>query len=826
MAHSNSGMRGSLKYAGLLAAVGIVMAGGMLPARAVEGPSLGAARSFAILGASTVESTGLTSITGDVGVSPGTVITGFPPGVVSDGALHAGDATAATAHSDAAIAYAFLAGMATIPANELTGVDLGGKTLQPGVYYFTTSAQLTGTLTLDAMGDSAAVFVFKIGSTLTTASGSFVKVINGGADYDESKVFWQVGSSATLGSGTAFTGNILAYASITITSGSSMKGNALAMVGKVTLDANVVTSPALVAPGPAIIAPTNLTAVLNGSPVVPDADLSWKDASTNETEFRVYRREGAGPAWVQIATVASTSTAGTGGVKTYTDTGLDRMKIYTYRVTAFATPVGESLPSNEALVDTGIFLPINLTAVLDGSPILPAADLSWNDASDNETEFRVYRRDGAGPDWVRIATVPSTTSAGIGGVKTYSDSGLDRMMIYTYRVTAFGAAVGESLPSNEALVDTGVYLPINLTAVLNGSPVSPTADLSWNDASDNETEFRVYRRDGAGPDWVRIATVPSTTSAGIGGVKTYSDSGLDRMMIYTYRVTAFGAAVGESLPSNEALVDTGLYVPIVLTAVLSGPSSSPGSDLAWTDVNDDETEFRVYRRDGDSPDFVLVGTVPSTDTAGTGGEVTFHDPVLDPLTTFTYRVAAYSPAGGESAYSNEVLVSTSYGPAVRWLDVHLGRSRSVIRNRPRERADRIFLRGSYVVIDVDSEVPSVLPTDAEDPRSNGIAIQIRAPGNMFLLTIPADDAGWKVSKKGVYRWKSAAGSGSPVSRFRLDTRKSEFQLNARKLDFPSIPVNDIIVSLTSYGATGSDARVWEVRLKQPKGSGQRFTLPK
>jgi len=551
--------------------------------------------------------------------------------------------------------------------------------------------------------------------------------------------------------------------------------------------------------------PINLTAVLAGSPVLPAADLRWNDASDNETEFRVYRRVNAGP-WVMIEKVASTTTVAVGGVKTWLDEGLERDTTYTYRVTAFSVADGESLPSNEALVNTGVFLPINLTAELDASSVVPAADLAWNDASDNETEFNVYRRTGAGPAWVLVATVPSTTTAGIGGEKTYKDTGLDDAMIYTYRVTASNASDDESIPSNEAMVDTGAYLPIVLTAVLDGFPVVPAADLTWNDATDNETEFRVYRRDGAGPAFVQVATVPTTGSGSVGGVMTWQDPSLDRMQVYTYRVTAFSAAIGESFPSNEAMVDTGLFAPIELTGELSGSVATPGTDLSWTDVSDNETEFRVYRRDGDAAAFVLIATVPSDDVSGTGGEVTYNDPILDYLTTFTYRVTAVSAAGGESAPSNEVLVSTTYGPPVRWLDVHLGRRRSLIKDAKRPGADRIKVTGSYVVMDIDSEVPTVIH-DA-DPRTLGITIQARAPGNLTMLVIPANDPRWRASKRGLYRLTAKDVAGGPVSKVRIDTRKSEITWTSRRIDFGSQPSNPITISLSSQGATGSELLTW------------------
>ncbi len=203
---------------------------------------LGAASSFAVLGSSTVTNTGATVINGNAGVSPGTAMTGFlqAPGPVTflSGKIHAGDALAAQAHSAAVTAYNVLAG--EVWNVDLTGQDLGGLTLRPGVYRFSSSAQLTGTLTLDAQGNSGSVFIFKIGSTLTTASNSFVRVINGGQS-NGSKVYWAVGSSATLGTGTQFVGNILAVASITLTTGVSMSGSALALNGAVTMDTDNVS---------------------------------------------------------------------------------------------------------------------------------------------------------------------------------------------------------------------------------------------------------------------------------------------------------------------------------------------------------------------------------------------------------------------------------------------------------------------------------------------------------------------------------------------------------------------------------------------------------
>jgi len=208
-------------------------------AGAQSAPPLASAQSFAVLGASTVTNTGPTIITGDLGVSPGTSITGFPPGTVTGGSIHAGDATAVAAQADAHTAYAAL--VAEPCGTNLSGQTLGTSpaavTLSPGVYCFNSSAQLTGTLTLNGNG----VYVFQMGSTLTTASNSSVVLANGAT---AGNVFWQVGSSATLGTNTVFVGSLLALISDTVTTGTSVAGRVFALTGAVTLDSNAIAAAA------------------------------------------------------------------------------------------------------------------------------------------------------------------------------------------------------------------------------------------------------------------------------------------------------------------------------------------------------------------------------------------------------------------------------------------------------------------------------------------------------------------------------------------------------------------------------------------------------
>ncbi len=208
--------------------------------------TLNTADSFAVLGGAAVTNTGTTTINGNVGVSPGSSLTGgglCPAAGCFDqtGGTIASASVAGQAQTDATNAYNTLALLPSPLSNHLTGTDLGGLTLTPGVYSFTSSAQLTGTLTLNAEGNPNAVWIFEIGSTLTTASGSSVVIENETSSGDNG-LFWLVGSEATLGTTTSFLGNILASASITFDTGATDDcGRALAETGAVTLDTNTIS---------------------------------------------------------------------------------------------------------------------------------------------------------------------------------------------------------------------------------------------------------------------------------------------------------------------------------------------------------------------------------------------------------------------------------------------------------------------------------------------------------------------------------------------------------------------------------------------------------
>jgi hypothetical protein len=223
-----------------------------LPGAAQAAPvNLATVSPFVVLGGATVTNTGPSVLNGDLGVAPGTALVGFGLPAVVNGATHANDAVAHQAQADLTTAYDVAAGQAVPPANDLTGTDLGNRTLAAGAYRFTSSAQLTGALTLDAQGDPHAQFVFNIASSLTTASASSVVLINGASACN---VFWRVGSSATLGTTTTFRGNVMALTSISLDNGATVVGRMLARNGQVSLINNVLSAPQCLtgsaAPGP------------------------------------------------------------------------------------------------------------------------------------------------------------------------------------------------------------------------------------------------------------------------------------------------------------------------------------------------------------------------------------------------------------------------------------------------------------------------------------------------------------------------------------------------------------------------------------------------
>lgn len=312
-------LRGRACVAGVLLASALV-AGPLASAQAAS-VALGTDDSFAVLAGTTVTNTGPSTINGDLGVSPGTAVVGFPPGTVSAGTIHGADSVATQAQADLTTAYNDAAGRsstATISA------DLAGTTLAPGVYTSASSLGLSGALTLDAQGDPNAVFVFQAGSMLTVGSGSSVVLIRGA---QACNVFWQVGSSATVGTNSTFAGNIMALTSIAMQTGATLSGRALARNGAVTLDTNTITRPACTTSLPTATLPTakNTSATTNAGKSVVVA-LRGTDAAGARLTYQIVR----GPSHGTLRVIDQL----TGRVRYKPRPGYSGRDHFTYKVTS------------------------------------------------------------------------------------------------------------------------------------------------------------------------------------------------------------------------------------------------------------------------------------------------------------------------------------------------------------------------------------------------------------------------------------------------------------------------------------------------------------
>jgi hypothetical protein len=284
----------ALRTIGLTAFLAVFLTG---PALAAQPPvGLGTAGGFAILASQTITNTGATTITGDVGLSPGTSVTGFET-VTLHGTLHVADAPALQAQNALTTAYTDASGRTPVTT---IAAQLGGQVLVAGVYASQDGAfLLTGALTLNGEGNPNAVFVFQAASTLTTASGSSV-VLSGQAQ--ACNVFWQIGTSATLGTRSALRGTIMAQASITMTTGASLDGRALARTGAVTLDTNVVAPSAcsVAAATPAPPAAASSTAPAGTVPPTSTNGSGDSGSGTNPSTIILFAGLAAGAAFVAI----------------------------------------------------------------------------------------------------------------------------------------------------------------------------------------------------------------------------------------------------------------------------------------------------------------------------------------------------------------------------------------------------------------------------------------------------------------------------------------------------------------------------------------------
>ncbi|MHB8920722.1 MAG: ice-binding family protein [Halothiobacillus sp.] len=443
-------------YRGLLASIGfsafiLVSA----PTLAAVAPSLGAAQSFAVLGATTVTNTGPTIITGDLGLSPGTSITGFPPGTVI-GTIHAADASAASAQAATTTAYNALASQSCDFGPYAPG-DLAGQTLTPGVYCFSSSASNTGLLRLDAQGNPNAVFVFKMGSTFTAGSGSSVQIINNGQSCN---VFWQVGSSATLGTTSSVIGNILAQASITLNNGASLSGSALARTGAVTLDSNAVSACSLLPPptAPSLGKAFNPSTINAGGVSVLTVTLSNPNTAVATLTAALVDTLPSGVVAAPTPN-ASTTCSGTGA------------PVASAGGTSVTLPAGRSIPANGTCT-----LAVNVTSAVGGSYIntLPAGALvtsNGNNAAPAAATLTVVPPPGPVPQPPLLGKAfnPSTINAGGVSVLTVTLSNPNTA------VATLTAALVDTLPSGVVAAPTP---NASTTCSGTGAPVASAGGTS------------------------------------------------------------------------------------------------------------------------------------------------------------------------------------------------------------------------------------------------------------------------------------------------------------------------------------------------------------
>ena len=465
--------------------------------------ALGGATSFAVLGGSTVTSAGVSTLDGNLGVSPGTAATGFPPGTLN-GTLHSNDGVAVQAQADLLTAYD--AAVARTPATPMAG-DLGGLTLTPGTYQFGASITLASGLTLDAQGDPGAVFLFQAGSTLITAAGSHVDLINGASACN---VFWQVGSSATLGASSGLAGTIMALTSISMGDGVTVNGRALALNGAVTLINDTVTVP------PACSGDT--TPPSGGSVSYTEGYITAATASitfTPGTDAGSGLASGSGLLQRASATLSGGSCGTFGAFATV--------------VTDPASPTASGLTSGDCYQYRYLI-----------------SDVAGNQAT-YTNDGVIIKADSVAPASVFSITSPIGAAFDSGGLTLYYKG--DAAGSFTLVDTVSDAASGPASVVFPAIATAGWVHNAETVSTPTGGPYASTS-FSWSAGPTNPASQTITVNDAAGNGATHSISFASDTTAPAGGTISYTDGVLNTLSVPVTTTAATDAASGVSPTST------------------------------------------------------------------------------------------------------------------------------------------------------------------------------------------------------------------------------------------------------------------------------------
>ncbi len=606
---------------------------------------LGTAGNFAVLSGAAVTNTGPSIIFGDLGVSPGTAVTGFPPGLVTNGTIHSADAVAGQAQADLTTAYNALASMAITAT--LTGQDLGGLTLTPGVYFFSTSAQLTGTLTLDAQGDPDAEFVFQIGTTLVTASNSNVVLINGGTPCD---LFWQVGSSATLGTTTEFQGHILALQSISLLTGANVNGSVLARNGAVTLDSNSVSIAACLEgtisgqkfndlngdgiqqPGDLGLAGVTFFLDANNNGVLDPGETSTvTDASGN------YTFDGLLPGIYLVREVQPSgslqTTVNPAPILLIAEQDVLGVNIGNFMMVSIggqkfgdANGNGVQNPGDVGLAGFTIFIDANNNGILDPGEVNTVTDASGNYTFTNVGPGTYTIREVQQPGYTQTTVNPGTIAAisgtNVGGVA------FGNFQLISIGGQKYGDTTGNGTqdPADPGLAGFTIFIDANNNGVLDPGERSTVTDANGN-----------YTFANVGPGTYIIREVQQTgfiqTTVNPGAIAAISGTNVAGVTFGNFQLITLGGQKfgdingnGVQNPGDLGLAGFTIYIDANNNGVLDPGERSTVTDAngnySFANVGPGTYIIREVQQTGFTQTTVNPGAIPAT-SGGNVGDITF-----------------------------------------------------------------------------------------------------------------------------------------------------------------------------------------------------------